>query len=296
MTLMASTPVDMLWLGEPACGDPAVTGGKAASLGRLAGEYRVPPGFCLPSSAYLRWAGSALDGEHDPPPDLVAGLARAYGDLAERCGTAAPAVAVRSSATDEDGTGASFAGQYETILNVAGVGAVVQAVVRCWSAARSARVTAYRRRQGASDGQAALAVLVQQMVMADASAVAFSAHPVTGDRDEIVIDASWGLGESIVGGSVTPDSFVLSRVDGAIARRSLSAKRRMTVPSDGGTLEVEVPCHLQNRPALDDRQVLEVARLAVSLEMSTGRPVDVECAYQDGVLYLLQCRPITTVR
>jgi pyruvate,water dikinase len=133
-------------------------------------------------------------------------------------------------------------------------------------------------------------------VIADVSAVAFSANPVTGDRGEIMINASWGLGESIVGGSVTPDTYAVRKADWSIVRRSIAIKVRMVVPVAGGTREVEVPRPLQGAAALDDSGVMEVAQLAEALEATTGSPVDIECAYQQRELYLLQCRPITTLR
>jgi phosphoenolpyruvate synthase/pyruvate phosphate dikinase len=287
--------VGVLWLGEPSCGDPELVGGKAASLSRLAAQYRVPPGFCLPASLCARWAGRAGGGGPSAPAELMDRVGAAYDLLADRCGRPDPPVAVRSSATDEDGATASFAGQYESFLNVAGADAVVEAIVRCWAVATSAHLTSYRQRHGLSEAGVLLPILVQQLVLADVAAVAFSANPVTGQRGEVMIDASWGLGESIVGGSVTPDTYVVRRTDRAILRRSVGAKRRMTLPVACGTREVDVPPPLQGAPALDDGQILEVADLAVSLEAQTGTPVDVECAFECGALYLLQCRPITTL-
>jgi pyruvate,water dikinase len=129
--------------------------------------------------------------------------------------------------------------------------------------------------------------------VADVSAVAFSANPVSGNREEVVIEAAWGLGESIVGGTVTPDTYVVRKEDLAVVSRSIAEKRRMTVPVRGGTREVETPRFLRTRPVLDEEQTVEMARLALALEIEMGRPVDVECAYEDGRLYLLQCRPVT---
>jgi len=125
--------------------------------------------------------------------------------------------------------------------------------------------------------------------------VLFSAHPVTGSRDEIVINASWGLGESIVGGTVTPDTYVVRKADVAKAARQIADKRRMTVAIPGGAREVDVPRVLRRQPALTEEQAVEIAHLGLALEATLGRPVDVECAYQAGRLYLLQCRPITTL-
>jgi pyruvate,water dikinase len=202
---------------------------------------------------------------------------------------------VRSSAVDEDGATASFAGQHETYLNIVGADAIIQAVTRCWESARSERALEYRRQQGLSLEHPQIAVLVQQLVASDVSAVVFSANPITGNRNEVVINASWGLGESIVGGTVTPDMFVVRKSDVAVISRVLADKQHMTVSAPGGTREVDVPRFLRQQASLSDEQAREMAQLALSLEATMGHPVDVECAYAGGGLYLLQCRPITTL-
>ena len=204
-------------------------------------------------------------------------------------------VAVRSSAVDEDGTTLSFAGQYETSLNIVGVDAVAEAIVRCWTSVRTAQALAYRRGQGLSTQGVRLAVLVQQLVPADAAAVVFSANPVTGNRNEVVINAGWGLGESIVSGTVTPDTYVIRKADLAVVSRAIAEKRRRTVLVPAGTQEVLVPRQQQRTPSIDAGQVVELARLGIALESAMGWPVDIECAYQGRDLYLLQCRPITTL-
>ena len=170
------------------------------------------------------------------------------------------------------------------------------AVVRCWGSARTERAVEYRRQKGLALDSARLAVLVQHLVPADVSAVVFSANPVTGDRKEILINASWGLGESIVGGTVTPDAYVVTRNELALSERRISEKRRMTVAVPGGTREVEVPGFLRDQASLGEDQVAEVAGLALALEEEMGWPVDLECAYAGGRLYLLQCRPVTALR
>jgi pyruvate,water dikinase len=274
------------------CHLATVVGGKAANLSRLSSVHRVPPGFCLSTDAFVRWSGAT---GLNVPSDLLRGVADAYRALAQRCGVPEPSVAVRSSAVDEDGSTASFAGQHETYLNIVGAQAVAEAVVRCWASARSERALEYRRNQGLSSQDAKLAVLVQQLVPADTSAVVFSANPVSGNRGEVLITASWGLGESVVGGTVTPDTFVVRKDNLAVTQRSLGDKRRMTVLAPGGTEEVDVPRFLRSQFALTDDQAREAARLAMSLEETMGWAADVECAFHDGKLYLLQCRPITTL-
>ena len=283
------------WLGQAACHDSALVGGKAARLSRLAAAFRVPPGFCLTTGAFDHLENAAEQPHAGPTDTLYEALARAYAQLGERCGHIAPSVAVRSSAADEDGVTASFAGQHETLLNVAGADAIAQAAMHCWRSARSERARAYRLQQGLSSDTVRLAVLVQQLVAADSAAVVFSANPITGDRGEVVINASWGLGESIVGGTVTPDTYVLCAPELTVTARHIADKRCMTVPVDGGTREVNVPRFLRLRPALSDDQTIELGRLALALEAAMGEPVDIECAYAAERLYLLQCRPITVL-
>ncbi len=290
----------LTWLGRGECHDCVVLGGKASNLCHLAAEHQVPPGFCVTADAFDRaqTTGSAADQDSGPvslPPVLYDELVQAYRTLGERCGMHAPSVAVRSSALDEDGAGASFAGQHETYLNVVGAEAVAEAVARCWASVYSSRALEYRRQQGLALDAVRIAVLVQQLVPADVSSVVFSANPVTGGRDEVMINSSWGLGESLVGGTVTPDTYVVRKVDTRIISRHIAEKRQMTVLVPGGTREVEVPRVLRAEPTLTDAQVAEMARLAVGLEERMGHPVDVECAWHDGKLYLLQCRPITTL-
>lgn len=205
-------------------------------------------------------------------------------------------MAVRSSAVGEDGESASFAGQYETYLNLVGAEAVVAAVARCWESAHSEGVLAYRRQRSQPTDNIQLAVLVQQLVAADISVVAFSANSVTGDREEILINANWGLGESVVSGTVTPDTHVVRKLDLTVIERKIADKRRMTVMVPNGVQEVTVPRPMRRQPVMSDAQAVEVARLARTLETQMGWPADIECVYQGEKLYLLQCRPISTMR
>jgi pyruvate,water dikinase len=292
--------MELLWLGHPDCHDVYRTGAKAANLSRLFTACRIPPGFCIPAAAYTQWAeytGSShlASPTQSLPTVLYNALVSAYHDLATMCGVTDLSVAVRSSAVDEDGASRSFAGQYETSLNIVGVEAVTAAVLRCWASVCTERALAYRQEQGLSTAGVRLAVLVQQLVPADAAAVVFSANPVTGSRHEVVINASWGLGESIVSGTVTPDTYVIRKSDLAVVSRDIAEKRRMTVLAPAGTQEVPVPRQQQKVPSIDDGQVVELARLAIGLETTMGWPVDIECAYQGRALHLLQCRPITTL-
>lgn len=277
----------LLWLGDPKSFDAALVGGKAANLSRLARLYhRVPDGFSLPVTV--------MDEAH--PLDLRDEITAAISDLMNCHRLPDFIAAVRSSAVDEDGATASFAGQHETYLNIVGAEAIIQAVTRCWESARSEHALDYRRKQGLSIERPQIAVLVQQLVAADVAAVVFSANPITGNRDEVMINASWGLGESIVGGTVTPDTFIVRKSDLAVVQRVIADKQRMTVSVPDGTHEVDVPRFLRNTTSLNDEQVIEMAKLALTLEVTMEHTVDVECAYAGGELYLLQCRPITTLK
>ncbi len=276
-------------LGEPACHDPRSTGGKAAALSRLAEHFVVPSGFCITSTAL---AGIA------PPVRLPNWLSERVLDAYQILAATNSPVAVRSSAIDEDGAASSFAGVHETYLNVQGTGALVAAVERCLESFFSPRALSYRRERGAAHGafeDVRMAVLVQQQIASDVSIVAFSANPVTRRRDEIVVTASWGLGESIVGGTVTPDTWLVDQSGEYLCEERIGDKRRMTIASEGGSREVDVPRVMRAVPSLTWEQVREVAHLAARLEGQTGYPVDIECAYAAGRLYLLQCRPITTL-
>ena len=279
--------MNLLWLGDPKSFDAGLVGGKAANLSRLARMYhRVPDSFSLPVTV--------MDESH--PLDLRNEITAAISDLMACHSLNDFIAAVRSSAVDEDGATASFAGQHETYLNIVGADAIIKAITLCWESARSERALEYRRQQGLSVKRPQLAVLVQHLVASDVSAVIFSANPITGSRDEIMINASWGLGESIVGGTVTPDTFIVRKSDLAIIERAVADKQRMTIPAATGTREIEVPRFMRGQSSLANEQVIEMARLAITLESTMEHPVDIECAYAGGELYLLQCRPITTLR
>ncbi len=278
-----------------------MVGGKVANLSRLAAAHSVPPGFCLTAAPFERgavaspWAERAVASVPSFPSALYDLLADAYRRLSDLCQAPQVSVAVRSSALDEDGSAASFAGQHDTYLNVVGEESVVDAIARCYASVNNPHALEYRRQQGIPVDSVRIAVLVQQMVQADVSAVVFGVNPMTGKRDEVVINVSWGLGESVVGGTVTPDSYVVRKHDLTVVTRQIGHKLRMTVQVPDGTHEVNVPRLLQTQPAVNDEQVVEMVRLAIELEKMMGWPVDIECAYHERQLYLLQCRPVTTL-
>lgn len=317
--------------------DPALKprlGGKCAVLGELtAAGLPVPPGFAVTTDAYratcgplrerLRalLAGSARDDaagpartaaamrelvEAAPLPDQVRdAVAGAYAELGRRCGAADVPVAVRSSAVGEDAADASFAGEHDTYLWVRGAAEVLAAMRQCWASLFTERAVAYRRRidPGGDDGDGdgrAMGVAVQQMVLSRVAGVAFTLNPQNGDRSQIAIDASWGLGEAVADGEVTPDSYLVDKVLAEITRRVVSDKAVEYRPAPGGrgTVRVAVAAGRRTLPCLPDEQVREVARLARRAERHYGCPQDVEWAIAGGPagghrLFLLQSRPET---
>lgn len=275
-------------------------GGKAANLGEMTrAGLPVPPGFCVTTEAYRRVAVGVP--VNDPsaaraallgisiPDDIAAEIRSCYQALGEDV-----PVAVRSSATAEDLPFASFAGQQDTYLNVVGVDAVLDAVRRCWASLWTDRAYAYRDSNGISHATVELAVVVQRMVDAEVAGVLFTANPVTGRRRQAVIDASFGLGESVVSGSVNPDHFVVDTLSGSIVERRLGDKK-VAVRSlpGGGTESVSVD---SAEPCLSDDQIRALAALGDRVEQHYGSPQDTEWAISaDGSLWLTQARPITTL-
>ncbi|MDE2704971.1 MAG: PEP/pyruvate-binding domain-containing protein, partial [Gemmatimonadota bacterium] len=254
----------------------------------------MPLGFCITTDATARMV-PVRSSEASLPPDLYAEIEAAYAELGARCGTPELAVAIRSSAVAEDGAINSFAGQYQTLLNVVGLDAVAAAVVECVEAAYRPHAAAYRKRSGTNADEVNLAILVQEFIAADSSAVAFTANPVTNDASEIVINAYWGLGEGLVDGSSIPDTYTVDKRELRIKTRSVAKKERMCAAGSAGVIAIDVPEVKRSRPTLTDEQVGEVCRSAVDLEARMGWPVDLERAFKDGKLYLLQCRPVTTL-
>jgi pyruvate,water dikinase len=182
-------------------------------------------------------------------------------------------------------------------LNVVGLEALAAAVIGCCASAGSPRAVEYRRSRGLPIEGVGMAVLVQQFIPADLSAVVFSADPVSG-RDGVVVEANWGLGESIVAGRATPDTYVVRKREPAVVSRAIADKCVMTMAAapGTGTRDVTVPRVLRRRPVLDEARAVEMAVLARDLETRLGWPVDVECSYSGDELHLLQCRPLTAFR
>jgi len=225
------------------------------------------------------------------PDDIALAIARAYDELSGDH----PVVAVRSSATAEDLPGLSFAGQQETFLNIHGVASVQEAVKRCWASLWTARAIGYRAQHGIDQNSVSLAVVVQILVHAEASGILFSANPVTGQRDQAVINASWGLGEAIVGGLVTPDAYTVEKMSGKVLSRDIADKQVMTVLLESNTAEHAVPETMRHIPALSDEQVGDLVKLGVEIEQLYQMPMDIEWVLAEGQIAIVQARPITAL-
>jgi pyruvate,water dikinase len=272
---------DLRTLADIRPSDADSVGGKGLSLGLLvAAGLPVPPGFCVTTAAHRRLRGRGLAAD----PALAAVVADAYRSLGGGL------VAVRSSATAEDGAAASFAGQQDTFLGVAGEDAVLQAIERCWASLEGERAVAYRRRQGIADEGLAMAVVVQQLVTAEVAGVLFTRDPLDVGGRRMLVEASWGLGESVVSGRVVPDRFHLDRSTGSVVERALGTKAVQRTPHG----EEVVPPDRQRVACLTDGQLADLAQLGRKVEALFGGPRDVEWALAGGKLWLLQARPITT--
>lgn len=275
--------------------DIATAGGKGANLGELVrAGFPVPGGFIITTSGYDTYVDAA-GRHHDGTPrfdaPLAAELVEAIGAAYQRLGGGA--VAVRSSATAEDLAEASFAGQQDTFLNIEGEAALIDAVRRCWASLWTDRAVAYRAKAGVDDAHLSLAVVVQRLVDAEAAGVMFTANPATGRRDETVLNATFGLGEAVVGGEVTPDELVIC--GDAVTTRTTADKRVYTVRVAGGTETLPLPAVDATRRALTDAQAIALARLGRRIEAHFRCPQDIEWVLADGVFQVVQSRPITAL-
>ena len=296
-----------------------VVGGKGMNLARLAqAGFPVPDGFLISTAAYHAFVnlnrlegpiqielGRLADVTADSletcsqriralfevgslPPDLEASLKTVYQGLG------AGPVAVRSSATAEDLPSLSFAGQQDTYLNVMGFECLREALIHCWSSLWTARAIGYRARNGVDQRGMALGVVVQQMVESRAAGVLFTANPLSGLRAETVIDATLGLGEALVSGQVEPDHYVVDPQEGRIRSKELGAKSLSIHGRDlGGTQTARED--RRTVQALNDEQILELAQMGRKVQDLYGSPQDIEWAEANGLLYLLQSRPITSL-
>lgn len=313
--------------------DVPLVGGKCASLGEMvrAGK-NVPLGFAVTVNAYkqfvmetgidqkIREAMSeyGLNNNTDvsfheaaklimplvkatPIPESIReAITVAYNELSEKYGTKDVMVAVRSSATMEDAADASYAGQHETYLNIVGLENVLERIKECWASLFSAPALHYRSSKDIEPDEALMAVAVQKMINSRSAGVAFTVDPVTGDASKIVIEGAWGLGEGVVSGNVTPDHFSVDRNTMEILERWISPKTIHYVrdPETGETVVRDVEKFRQNLPCINDEEIIQLAKMALSIEQHYGKPQDIEWAIDTGLalpegLLILQSRPVT---
>ncbi|MBB4636183.1 PEP/pyruvate-binding domain-containing protein [Longimicrobium terrae] len=306
----------LLEFPDPAATETAVSGGKGASLARLTqGGFGVPTGVIVPAESYraflatipglaeliaaltpedatrlhaqcadirTRLTGSPL------PPAVDAALRERLPAL-----LAGGRVSVRSSATLEDLVGAAFAGQHDTYLNVADVDDVIDAVRRCFASLWEDRAVRYRHEKGFAPDAAAMAVVIQRMVRSEVAGVAFSMNPITGALDQVVVNAAYGLGETVVSGEGGIDQFVLAKRTGDVIEQSISAKEHALVGGENGTERVAVDAERANASCLSEADLRALADMVRRVERFYAFPQDVEWALAEGDLHLLQSRPVT---
>ncbi|MCX8069015.1 MAG: phosphoenolpyruvate synthase, partial [Thermodesulfovibrionales bacterium] len=316
----------VLWFKDLNKNDIPLVGGKCANLGELYGQIGVPVpyGFAVTSYAYKVFLDKTSAGKKindmlanidiedlnalqeisekirtfveglTMPKDIGSAILKAYDTLCSQRKRKSIPVAVRSSATAEDLPDASFAGQQDTFLNIHR-DMLLKKVQECWSSLFTPRAIAYRKEKGFAHDQVLISVGVQELIESYVSGVMFTMDPVSGDKNKIVINASWGLGEAIVSGSVTPDEFGVDKTTNKITEREVFKKERQIVSdTKGNTKWVEVPKSLQDKPALTDNQILDLAKYALKIERHYNFPQDIEWAMdKSGNFYILQARPVT---
>lgn len=299
--------------------DTGIAGGKGASLGEMAGNrFPIPPGFVVLSSAFDRFLLETdlaveveaqlkkvnleethtvddasevlrqLINKYEMPKDLEREILAAYDKLA------AQYVAVRSSATAEDSKVASWAGELETYLGIQKSG-LLAAVKQCWSSLFTPRAIFYRIEKKLGGTKVSVAVVVQKMVESEVAGVCFTAHPVTTDRNQMVIEASWGLGESVVSGKVTPDTYIVDKRKLSIVDKNIQEQFTEITRQGQVTKERAVPKQRAGKQCLSDEKIIELARIAKQIENHYRFPCDIEWALEKGKLYIVQSRPITTL-
>ncbi|MGH7165339.1 MAG: PEP/pyruvate-binding domain-containing protein, partial [Nitrospiraceae bacterium] len=307
------------------CNDPSLVGGKAAGLGQLHRcGFRVPPGLCLTTDVYrdaLRAAGvdpsqqwanirRASDAAREPMLEEcrrrveALSLSQAVHDALERELvelelTAGPRTgtlwAVRSSASHEDGTEATFAGVYRTLLGVPR-GSIAAAIPQCWASLWTSAAASYHAATGAGHEPPAMAVIVQPLLMPWSAGVAYSRHPVTGHAGQVVINATFGLAEPLVTGRVTPDQYVIEVVSDPPSRKLLdrivAEKTSIRVATPTGIRDQSAPEEVRLKPVLGDEEAMALAALVKDVERAFQGPVDVEWAIENGATWLLQARAI----
>ncbi|MCL6628507.1 MAG: phosphoenolpyruvate synthase [Armatimonadetes bacterium] len=315
------------WFEEISKWDVSIAGGKGANLGELTrAGVSVPPGFVVTAKGFTEFLevtrlkgiirdriarinvdnanelelasqelrASVLSAEI--PVAIKDAVKASHDRLTDIVGESDLFVAVRSSATAEDTAETSFAGMNETFLNVKGADSVVESVKKCWASLYGSRVLFYINKQNVSPERLSIAVIVQAMVDADRAGVMFTIDPVSGSTDTIVIEASFGLGDAVVSGSVNPDHFEVDKHTLDIKKKTISSKAFMDLRGpDGGVIRQELSIEKANSASLSDEEIHELARQGKQIENHYGSPQDIEWAIQKGSIYILQTRPVTAV-
>ena len=319
----------VVWMDESRAVEARSVGGKFANLAKLeSAGVRVPPGFAVSTSAFRLFVDK-LRGSIEPslkgldfqevestetvsrmigdvimrsniPREVEKSVRRAYQELGRRTGSYSGSVpvAVRSSATAEDLAEASLAGQHETYLWVKGEDQVLNYVKECWASLFSARSLKYRHVHRIDSFEVDMGVVIQRMVNSTSSGVMFTLNPTNGDLSKISIESSWGLGEAIVGGLVTPDSFTVDKVTLEILEKRASRKLKKIIAVNDQIQEVEVPNDRQDVLSLNDEEVTELSKLGKSIETMYRSPQDIEWAIDASLkfpenVFILQARPET---
>jgi pyruvate,water dikinase len=299
----------------------SLAGGKGASLGEMENAgFPIPPGFVVSASAFDQYLANtdinveiraALDRVNPRDTESVEEASEIIRSLIKKTSMSkalqkeilqefkklgAKFVAVRSSATAEDSKIDSWAGELESYLDTTQK-TLLKNIQNCWASLFTPRAIFYRIERKLGGKKVSVAVVVQKMVGSEISGVAFSVHPVTRDKNQMIIEAGWGLGEAIVGGLITPDSYVIDKKEGAILDVNMSEQKKMIKRSgtSGGTKEVLVPKSKQAKQKLVGSKVLELAKIVKKIEQHYGSPQDVEWAYEKDKFYIVQARPITTL-
>jgi phosphohistidine swiveling domain-containing protein len=312
----------LIRLGDPQSFDPDLSGGKGSTLSRLAEQgFPVPDGFIVSTEAFVRFledlglqsevASLCNDsvGEADLtgeailiqqrilvgvlPNDISRAIQQMVSDYEHESGSHL-SWAVRSSAVAEDMQKASFAGQYETLLGLQGGEAIAKGILTCLVSIFTPGAVRYRQERDIRDCRTA--VIVQRLIDADVAGVCFTVDPISGKDRHIVINASYGLGEAVVGGKVLPDMYVIDRDSLNVQSSLIADKSHKLIPANGGVKIIPVPETLSALPCLSDKQAREIVDLALQVEAAQEHPVDIEWAFSGTKLYLLQSRPITAVR
>ncbi|MFQ5974859.1 MAG: phosphoenolpyruvate synthase [Candidatus Hydrothermarchaeales archaeon] len=321
--------MNVMWFEELTKDDVDVAGGKGANLGEMTqAGLPVPPGFVITSKTYEKFLKKTgifenmmeILGKTDVdntselqnaskelraliesvpiPSDIKKLIVKHYKKLCDSAGNPDEFVAIRSSATAEDLPGASFAGQQETFLNIKGEKDLLESVRKCWSSLFTPRAIFYREEQGFEHSQVLIAVVVQKMVNADKAGVMFSVHPATGEKDQIVIEAAWGLGEGVVSGTVSPDHYVISKKTEEILEEKVATKELMFTKDKetGGTITEKIPANLAKKQVLTKDEIVKLAKLGKLVEDHYNFPQDMEWAIEGKTdPYMLQSRPITVL-